>query len=212
MDLLITKTNFPTCYVKGFLRLLPGNDQVSFGSQGWSWAPSGFSPLCQHRLGRPKSPSGWGQPHFQWFSGLHARQSPSGRFPCRRHLSFQRPSLLYLKQVHSQLGSGSDLDFLVLPSPWVVTRRVTPRRDRGQGCCWDCAIHCCLWILFASSSLSLVLDTTEAKTNSLFMGIWGLTATFFNFFPVSWADWVIKWVFTRTCLLGVVSINIGIIF
>ena len=135
MDLLITKTNFSTRYVKGYLRLLPGNDQVSFGSQGWFWAPSGFSPLCQHQFGRPKSLSGRGQLHFQWFSDLRVRQGPSGCFPCRRHLSFRQPSLLYLKQVHSQLGSGSDLDFLVLPSPWAVTRGVTPRRGGGQGCC-----------------------------------------------------------------------------
>lgn len=115
MGLLITKTNFPTRYVKGYLRLLPGNDQVSFGSQGWFWAPSGFSPLCQHQFGRPKSLSGRGQLHFQWFSDLHVRQGPQWMFSMQEAFVLLTALLLYLKQVHSQLGSGSDLDFLVLP-------------------------------------------------------------------------------------------------
>ena len=73
-------------------RVTQGSSQVSFGSQGRSWA---LSPLSVG-LGALSPLQDWGQSHFQWPSGLHIRQSPCGFFPQTGHLSFQQPSWLHL--------------------------------------------------------------------------------------------------------------------
>ena len=60
-------------------RITQVSSQVSFGSQGGSWA---LNPLSQHWFGSPKSHSGLeAVPLPVWPSGLHIRQSPCGFFP-----------------------------------------------------------------------------------------------------------------------------------
>lgn len=50
------KSNFATCHIKGYLRLLQGNDLVSFGSLGGPGLPNSSVLLVIISLGSPKPP------------------------------------------------------------------------------------------------------------------------------------------------------------